>query len=79
MNVEIANKCPRCGGPVLVGPVHAGGVREQQVPLKGRVLAHDLALGYECLPCDWYVIQPEPNRMPVVDFLTAALAPEVTQ
>lgn len=62
MIVEIENKCPRCGSAVLVSPMFASG--NTSIP--------SLALGYQCLPCDWFVIQPESSRMPAATFLVAA-------
>ena len=71
MPVEIANRCPRCSEPVYVAPMHAGSV----LNLPNKTLTHDLVLGYQCIPCDWFVIQPESNRLPTADFLAAAVGP----
>lgn len=74
LNVEILNKCPKCGDPVLVAPMHAGGIRPD--PKTGEdVLVHDLALGYQCLACDWYVIQPDSNKLSAAEFLAAVVGP----
>lgn len=75
MNVEIANTCPRCDAPVLVAPMHAGGVRPAQF---GDTRAYDLALGYQCLSCDWYVVQPASNTMSAADFLGATVGASTT-
>ncbi|WP_433730795.1 hypothetical protein ACQP2Y_21035 [Actinoplanes sp. CA-051413] len=72
MNTEIAEKCPRCGGTVYVAPMQAGGIRKDPKSPE-MILAHDLALGYQCIPCDWFVIQPASNKLPVADFLAAAV------
>lgn len=70
MNVEIANPCPRCAAPVFVAPMHAGGI----LPMSsGSALAYDLALGYQCVPCDWYVVQPVSSSLPAADFLAKAV------
>jgi hypothetical protein len=75
VNVEIESKCPRCGGAVYVAPMQAGGIQQSPKFSSETELVHDLALGYQCLPCDWFVIQPESNKLPVADFLAAALRP----
>jgi hypothetical protein len=72
MNVEIENKCPRCGEAVFVAPMHAGGIRQDPTS-REDVRAYDLALGYQCTPCGWYVIQPESTKLSAADFLTAAI------
>jgi hypothetical protein len=63
MTVEIANRCPRCGDAVHVAPMHTPSLDQP----------HDLALGYQCVPCDWYVVQPSSNKLTAADFLAAAL------
>ena len=74
MNVEVANRCPRCGDAVFVAPMHAGGLQpDPKSP--DMIRAHDLALGYQCPSCAWYVIQPDSNTMSAADFLAAALGP----
>lgn len=75
MNVEIADRCPRCGDAVYVAPMQAGGI-QQDPPSPETIPAYNLALGYQCIPCDWYVIQPGSSRLSAADFLAAAIRRE---